>query len=219
MNLISEGSPEWFTFLQLIPHIVEDATIMWDFDGVIADTEPIQAASYRALLKERGYELADDFFEDLIGKTETKIWETLIARGAPVLEEEVPSFTFRRGELVLDMCKKYLTPNWFVHDLVHFFGKYSYDQVIVSNGIPEHILVLLEMWGLGDMIRFPSKEERGTGKAQLMKHLTSRGKTVSLEDNLGYLEAATDLGAYPLAVKHSMNFKVDFGSEVTTFVA
>ena len=47
---------------------------IWDFDGVVAHTEPLHEASYRELATRRHYRFADDFFSELVGNTEDWIW-------------------------------------------------------------------------------------------------------------------------------------------------
>lgn len=46
---------------------------VWDFDGVIGDTEPVQAQAYREMLSERGIAVEGNFFDDLTGRSEHEI--------------------------------------------------------------------------------------------------------------------------------------------------
>jgi beta-phosphoglucomutase-like phosphatase (HAD superfamily) len=51
---------------------------LWDFDGVICDSEPFQAAAYREVLVRRGIRPAAGFFEGFVGRTKLEIWDELI---------------------------------------------------------------------------------------------------------------------------------------------
>lgn len=55
------------------------ALCLWDFDGVVADSEPRQAAAYRRVLAARGIKMPAHFFHELIGLTEPEIWDRLQA--------------------------------------------------------------------------------------------------------------------------------------------
>src|ERR1700753_2206604 len=54
--------------------------LFWDFDGVIADTEPVQEFSYQAVMSDFGAVPEANFFTPLIGTSEPDIWNVLLAQ-------------------------------------------------------------------------------------------------------------------------------------------
>ena len=56
------------------------AAVIFDMDGVLADTEPINRHAHDLLLARRGLEMTDDDFEHLIGFSNDASWRWLIDR-------------------------------------------------------------------------------------------------------------------------------------------
>lgn len=178
-----------------------DSCVVWDFDGVIADNEPLQAESFRILLANRGHIPEQGFFTPLMGHTEPRIWEMLAGTGAPVAD--IPATIVERRSLYRDMAVKHLEPSWLAAELIPAFARVAVRQVVLSNGDFATNGALLSKWGLDryvEQIRRPA----GQSKATLLPSLLE-GRSVSVEDNAGYLNTARDLGAFCVGVLHSMS--------------
>lgn len=72
--------------------------VLLDFDGVIADTEPLNAAYLGAALRRFGIELTDGDFRALVGTSDRETRERLLAKArVPVTPEELAAERRRCG--------------------------------------------------------------------------------------------------------------------------
>lgn len=205
------GEPGWPGQRKQILTAAEGGTVIWDFDGVIADTEPVHAQSYRILLERRGYEPEDNFFLRLIGNPETRIWDMLREPGVPV-PEDTQELIAERRDVFLEMALAELQPSWIVTDLAARLADVANRQIIVSNGDRRTISRLLQTWNLDVYIGWPPpidggrlKPGFGGDKTSLLHTLMQEGPTVVFEDNAGYLTQAREGGSYCVGVRHGMS--------------
>ena len=201
---------DWPNQLEDFVRAAVGSSIMWDFDGVIADTEPIHELSYREVLAPFGITLTNDYFTNLIGKTEREIWTLLLAGNITDLNLNVATLTTSRQKIVLNHSLRQLSPCWFVRDLVNEFSLVSKSQTIVSNGNPNTISTLLRAWSLDTIISMPDQKDSNLTKRELIKKLASSGQSIIIEDNAGYLRFGRDNGAFAIAIEHSMNCGAQF---------
>lgn len=184
-------------------------TMLWDFDGVIADTEPCQARAYEIVLARYGVALAPGWFDGFVGTTERTIWSELVRR--------IDSGTALAGvdALMRERAATYLaeaaalTPSWFLDPLL------SRDVAhhIVSAGNHDAIATLLERWGLTarfSTIRASDSPTTPTGQPKLERlhaSLVDRapGACAVIEDGPAYLAHARALGAVTVGVQHTLN--------------
>lgn len=180
---------------------------VWDFDGVVGDTEPTQAKVYREMLTERGIVVEDDFFRDLAGRSESEIWAMLRTRCG--VDGEVAALREERIARVAPMLVESVIPNWFVRPGIRALREMKARSVVISSGNEEVVDHYLEAWklrGLFDRIwamssrpGVPSKRER------LRDTLAGAASALVIEDSAEYLRLAADLGAVTLGVRHTLN--------------
>lgn len=91
---------------------VSAANIIWDFDGVVAHSEPMHEQSYVVLGQRRSHKLAEDYFAPLVGHTERWIWDRLIAAGFPAKNAEIEALLAERAEVVAALAGESLDPSW-----------------------------------------------------------------------------------------------------------
>jgi beta-phosphoglucomutase-like phosphatase (HAD superfamily) len=180
---------------------------VWDFDGVIGDTEPAQAQVYRDMLSERGVLVEDDFFRDLAGRSEPEIWAALQDRYG--IGGEVAGLRRERIARIAPLLAESVTPNWFVRPAILALREMNTRSIIISSGNEEVVDRYLERWGLralfdgvsaisGDSDDRPKRE-------RLRDALAGAGRTLVIEDSADYLRLASELGAVTLGVKHTLN--------------
>lgn len=179
---------------------------MWDFDGVIADTEPLQAKSYQLLLKQRGIEVSPDFFQDLIGNSEEKIWKDL--KSQHQLKNPIQQLSLTRHEILLPLLE-HIEPNWFVAPVLKEIRNLGGISVIVSAGGPKLISRCLAIWGITD--QFAAAAALGPGgqradkEQHILKYITENESVLLIEDSEHYLNLAKQTAALTLGVSHSLN--------------
>lgn len=179
---------------------------VWDFDGVIGDTEPVQAQVYREMLSERGIAVDGGFFDDLAGRSEYEIWGTLKQRYDLAGEPE----KLRRERIgrVGPMLADGVPPNWFVRPGVAALRETNTRLLVISSGNAEVVDLYLSAWGLGDIfdrISATTGEDDVPKRERLRRALTDSGRSLVIEDSAEYLRFAAELGATTLGVEHTMN--------------
>ena len=182
---------------------------VWDFDGVIVDSEPVHATTYRDILGRLGHEPPQDFFEGLAGRSEGEIWDALIERfGLELSAEELQE---ERGPLASERLRR-TAPNWFVLPLLDELDRRGIASRIVSSGNGAVVRDYLRAQGLEarfsdvsvvDGIAPPTKPGRltaavGDGEGVLL-----------IEDTGRYVDIARELGALTIGVRHSVNSAAD----------
>lgn len=190
------------------------ARVIWDFDGVVAHTEPLHEDSYRELAARRNYHFADDFFAELVGNTEDWIWRRVIEGGFPADVQEIPELHLERGAVVAEAAKRSLEPSWLAARLMPALSGVAVQQTVVSNGDPDLIEELLNLWGLA---RYVNLARRGPGEdKEVLFRSNCVPPCVVLEDSDHYLRIGRELGAFTVGVRHSHNPLATLGADLTT---
>jgi len=189
-------------FLSQITALAIGKTVVWDFDGVVADTEPLQDASYRVLTERRGWSPREGYFIELVGRTEEQIWQSLAHDGFPLIDE-ITELKAERMQVFIELTATALKPSWLARELMPMLEGIAHRQVIVSNGDPDVIEKLLLRWGLLQFVAV-ARRSPGRDKAELLNESCHPG-SVLLEDNRGWLAQGRELGATTIGVFHGYN--------------
>ena len=179
---------------------------IWDFDGVVCDSEPLQAESYRRVLLRRGVSPRADFFERYVGLTEPEIWDRIVAEYGVATER--PELARERLEALRPALLHDARPNWFVRPALEALRGTGTRSVIVSSGNLSVIEAYLAAWGLSHL--FDAVSGLGpavTPKRQRMTELlvSARDRVLVFEDVEAYLALGTAHGAVVVGVIHSLN--------------
>lgn len=190
------------------------ARVIWDFDGVVAHTEPLHEDSYRELATRRHYRFADDFFSELVGNTEDWIWHRVIDRGFPAGTDEIEELHAERGVVVAEVARAGLQPSWIASRLMPELAGVAVQQTVVSNGDPDLIEELLKLWRLDS---FVTVARRGPGEdKEALFRSNCVPPCVVLEDSDYYLDIGRQLGAFTVGVRHSHNSQAALPADLTT---
>jgi phosphoglycolate phosphatase-like HAD superfamily hydrolase len=186
------------------------ASIVWDFDGVVADTEPVQRAAFAEVIGAFGSKPKKNFFDGFIGTPEEDIWAELI-RQHSLHGRSVGELMESRSSVYMREVRK-LEPAWYVSPFLKWASKNNKTSVIVSSGRARHVNALLKHWNLLDQYDavfcngLPKHPNLRT-KFERLEYVLSwyGGPFMILEDNATYLRWAADIGMQTVAVRHSMN--------------
>jgi beta-phosphoglucomutase-like phosphatase (HAD superfamily) len=179
---------------------------VWDFDGVVGDTEPSQAEAYRSMLIERGIDPAPDFFSELAGRSEREIWAAL--QKSHRFDGEFSALRAERIARVIPVLASHVEPNWFVRAGVAALREAGTRSTIVSSGNREVIDAYLDAWDLRELfheISAASGSEDDVPKRQRLRGAIAGVPALVIEDSAAYLRFAADLGAATLGVAHGLN--------------
>ena len=182
-------------------------TVFFDFDGVLADTEPVHLRSYREVMDGGG--LDEAAFRTLIGRKEREIWPVVAGEDA-----DVDDLVARRAERFLAIvADEGLELDARVGELL---GCGAAERIVLSSGNPAVVGRLLELWGIAG--RFSEVHALGdtpAGKADELRRLVEarRGehswRGVLVEDAGHMLRTGRDLGLTTVGVVHSLNRRED----------
>lgn len=181
----------------------ETPLVIWDFDGVVADTEPLHEKTYALLAARRNHALPSGFFAELVGHTEEWIWRRLITNGFPAMFDQEPDLRSERATEFAALAEIGLKPSWLSSSFMPQFEAAGFTQVIVSNGDPELIDSLMSRWRLRT---FAEVARRGAGEDKGSVFLSHcRAGAIVFEDSDEYLDLGRAQGAVTVAVQHSHN--------------
>lgn len=193
---------------------------LWDFDGVICDSEPLQAAAYREVLIRRGVRPLAGFFDGFVGMTEFEIWGQLA---------RTYSVTASRGDLVRERRNvlrprliRDAPPNWFVRPALETLGSLGCRSVVMSSGDVTVIEPYLAAWSLTGEFGSISAAGKTSGpkRDRLIEIVaSSTGRVLLFEDVAEYLALGSSLGAVVIAVSHGLNRYRRLGGDAVVVAA
>jgi beta-phosphoglucomutase-like phosphatase (HAD superfamily) len=195
----------------VLEHLLHDVcVVLWDFDGVVANTEPAQQYSYSAVLADFGYIPEPNFFASLIGNSEPEIWNSLLRQfDMPASIEELIA---RRAEIYLPQAMLTIEPNDFVRPMLEYSRRRGILNIIVSSGGFSNISQLLTYWGLIDaFVDIYCRESPYhldlTTKLERLRHAIEHrtGPMAIVEDSQEILRLAKMMGLRTIGVRHDLN--------------
>jgi len=179
---------------------------VWDFDGVVCDSEPWQAESYRTVLLRRRVRPRADFFNGHVGLTEPEIWDRIVAEYGVTTDRQ--ELARERLDVLRPALLCEARPNWFVRPALDELRASGTRSVIVSSGSLDIIEPYLAAWGLAQ--RYDAVSGLGpaaTPKSQRMTELlaSARDRVLLFEDADVYLALGSAHGAVVVGVIHGLN--------------
>jgi beta-phosphoglucomutase-like phosphatase (HAD superfamily) len=198
-----------------MPPMLEDllhgvALLLWDFDGVIADTEPVQEYSYATVLSSFGIVPDPEFFSLLLGKSEPEIWASLLEQHhLPVAIRELIAM---RADIYLPRAMLTIEPSRFVRPILEYCHLRGILNVIVSSGGFVNISRLLAHWRLRESFadiycrESPYHNDLAT-KPERLRHAVEcyLGPAAIIEDSQSVLDLARAMGLRSIGVRHDLN--------------
>jgi len=198
---------EWFMAIK---------AVIFDFDGVIADTPSVWLGSIGEFMQERGIELTQKDYGDLIGKTFSKKYEILKEKyGIDVDYEE---FHSRTQEVARKKVAEELAPNPGVKDLVDALLDKGITLAIASANSKRNIHLITDKYNLSDkfsvMVDIHDVAEHKPSPAVYLKTAEKLGidpkECVAVEDTILGVESAKNAGMKVIAVPGKFSKGQDF---------
>ena len=187
--------------------------IILDFDGVLADTEPLHFKMFQRVLHEEGLPLSEqDYYQKYVGLDDKGCFQAVLsAHGRPASPETVRRLVERKAALMLERIK--VTP--VIYPGIEDFIKRAagrYRLAIVSGALRHEIELILKSVGLRSSFEhITSAEDIRNGKPDPEGYLhawraLNRGAAVQasdclvIEDTIAGIQAAHAAGMRCLAV-------------------
>jgi beta-phosphoglucomutase-like phosphatase (HAD superfamily) len=190
--------------------------IVFDFDGVIADSEPLHLRAYQTILGQDGIELTrEDYYARYLGFDDSGLFRALAKdRGIEITDDRVDSWVEAKSEIIEDLLEddSLLFPG--VVDCVRMLAR-RFPLAIASGALAPEIALVLENAGLSDCFKIIASASDGVrGKPAPDLYLLAVGKLrdfmtveaascVAIEDSKWGLEAAHKAGLRTVAVTHT----------------
>ena len=190
--------------------------IIFDFDGVIADSEPLHLRAYQQVLQTEGIELTrEDYYARYLGFDDSGLFRALAKdRGISITDEKVDGWIDVKTQIVEDLLTS---------DAILFPGAVTCIQTlaksrplaIASGALEPEIALVLNHTGLADCFKAISSASDGVrGKPApdlyllalaKLRHLLEVNATgcVAIEDSHWGLEAARLAGLRTVAITHT----------------
>lgn len=194
--------------------------IIFDFDGVIADTEPLHLKAFQLTLKEKGIELSDeDYFENYLAYDDKTLFKELLKdRNYEHNEAQISDFMNRKSEHFENVLKGNILV---LEGVPEFISEVSgkYPLAIGSGALRSEIIDILESGGLrehfeiivsaDEVINCKPDPEVFIEALRRLNNLDSVSEEISpqeclvIEDSTSGIKAAHSAGMKCLAITNS----------------
>jgi beta-phosphoglucomutase-like phosphatase (HAD superfamily) len=184
-------------------------TVVFDFDGVLADSEPLHLRSYRELMAADGGGIDEETFRGLIGRKEREIWPAVAGPG-----RDVDSLVARRAQLMLDLTEREglrLDPR-----AARMLEWASGERILLSSGSPVLVNGLLRRWGAAEQFRaVRALGDSPASKPDELRRIVAERRSGAgwrgalVEDSPQMLALGSEIGLITVGVVHSLNRPAD----------
>jgi beta-phosphoglucomutase-like phosphatase (HAD superfamily) len=194
--------------------------IIFDFDGVIADTEPLHLKAFQLTLRENGIELSDeDYFENYLAYDDKTLFKELLKdRNYEHNEAQISDFMNRKSEHFENVLKGNILV---LEGVPEFISEVSgkYPLAIGSGALRSEIIYILESGGLrehfeiivsaDEVINCKPDPEVFIEALRRLNNLDSVSEKISpqeclvIEDSTSGIKAAHSAGMKCLAITNS----------------
>lgn len=195
------------------------AAIIFDFDGVIADTEPLHFSSFRHTLNEIGIELTEsDYYANYLGYDDRGCFiAALTAHQHRTDPTTLTQLMQRKAQTYLDSVRDHQVIFPGVSEFVRESSA-AYPLAIASGALRHEIEVILEHAGLRkEFLHITSAEDVTRGKPdpqpflqalnglnqQRREHAITAGSCLVIEDSIPGIRGAKTAGMKVLAVANT----------------
>ncbi|MGV9200170.1 MAG: HAD family hydrolase, partial [Promethearchaeia archaeon] len=119
----------------------EQYLVIFDMDGVLADTGPIHFESWKKMAEEQGAEFTKDFFEETFGQQAVTITRKLL--GDEYTQEKIEELAERKERYYREMVQGQLEPLPGVMDLIETLDQKGVKLGVGSSGAAANVNLLL----------------------------------------------------------------------------
>jgi beta-phosphoglucomutase family hydrolase len=183
--------------------------VLWDMDGVIADTADYHYGAWRDVFKERGVAFSKADFMRYFGRRHDTIIK--FALGDKLSPEEINAIAEKKQVLYRERVSKNVVPLPGAIELINLLNKNGVKIAIATSAVPKNIDVILKGLGIQDSFRtiaFGTEVAEGKPSPQIFQLAASRlgvrpADCVVIEDAIAGVAAARRAGMKCVAVTNS----------------
>ena len=183
--------------------------VVWDMDGVIADTADYHYSAWRDVLKERGVTFSKEDFMRHFGQRHDTIIKS--ALGDNVAPEVIDAITDKKQSLYRQRVSKNVVPLPGAVELIKLLNKNRIKTAIATSAVVKNVQVILKGLGIEDCfqaIAFGTEVAEGKPSPQIFQLAATRlgvksADCVAIEDAIAGVTAAKHAGMKCVAVTNS----------------
>jgi beta-phosphoglucomutase family hydrolase len=183
--------------------------VLWDMDGVIADTADYHYGAWRDVFKERGVAFSKADFMRYFGRRHDTIIK--FALGDKLSPEEINAIAEKKQVLYRERVSKNVVPLPGAIELIKLLNKHGIKTAIATSAVPKNIDVILEGLSIQDSfqtITFGTEVAEGKPSPEIFQLAASRlgvkpANCVVIEDAIAGVAAAKKAGMKCVAVTNS----------------
>jgi len=180
--------------------------IIWDLDGVIADTAPYHMRAWQDTFQKMGIQFTEDDFRHSFGLRNDTILAGILGKG--VSRDEINSISTEKEETFRRMIGQNIRPLPGVIDLMRSLTEAGFPMALASSTPAENVRLVTERLGIKDYFQSTIAAEDVTkGKPHPQVFLlaaqelgVSPGNCAVIEDAVAGITAARRAGMHCLAV-------------------
>ena len=125
--------------------------IIFDFDGIIVDSEPVQMRAFRETLKPYGIEISNEEFFKMIGIRTVENFKEIKEKYN--LNETIESLVEKKNENYLRLLLENLKPRECIPEVVKYLYSRGYLLGVGSGSRKEDVVIPLEKLGLNKFFK------------------------------------------------------------------
>ena len=183
--------------------------VLWDMDGVIADTADFHYSAWRDVFKERGVEFTKADFMRHFGQRHDTI--IIFALGDKFSQEDIEAITNKKQSLYRQRVAKNIVPLPGSIKLIKLLNKNKIKMAIASSAVAQNIQVILKGLGIEDCfqaIAFGTEVAEGKPSPEIFQLAAKKlgvkpENCVVIEDAIAGVTAAKRAGMKCVAVTNS----------------
>ena len=124
------------------------AAVIFDMDGVLADTEPIQQRALQEMLAGRGLRITDTEYAGFMGLDHTAFWQGIVDQFA--LPGKAETYAAEHEDLLVPMLVAAASAADGVHQVIGLLHKCRIPMAVASSSLRRVVDYTLSSIGLGD---------------------------------------------------------------------
>lgn len=185
------------------------SAVIWDMDGVIADTARFHYLSWQALAGENGMPFTEDDFKRGFGRRNPEILRGLFGRG--LFAEEIERFSKRKEEIFRSLIGDRVAAFPGALELMRLLAASGFKQALATSTPVENVDLILGRLGIaGSFGAIVADKDVSRGKPDPQAFLLAAtklavapGQCVVIEDAVDGVRAAKSAGMKCIAVTNT----------------
>jgi beta-phosphoglucomutase family hydrolase len=183
--------------------------VLWDMDGVIADTADFHYRAWQEIVKERGIVFKKEDFMQLFGQRHDTIIKFILGDNLP--RQEADALSDRKQALYRKLVARNIIPLPGAIELIKSLNKNKIKTAIASSAVPENVEVIIRGLGIENCfqaIAYGTEVAEGKPSPQIFQLAANKlgvgaGNCVVIEDAIAGVTAAKRAGMKCIAVTNS----------------